>query len=169
MMVRRDLQLFGSFGCLLFSVFIAPNAVAEEKEPTAIVEIGAATDWDFPGSPGFGPTVGVEFTPIKDWLEIEAGTGPFFFNSGPAQWNADILFKKPFELSETAELMVGLGPELNYTIGGGTKWATEFAFDFMFWPWPDRKYGWFLEPAYSYGGVHYQSLGLSIGLLVAIR
>ena len=26
-----------------------------------------------------GPTVAVEFTPIKEWLEIEIGTGPLFW------------------------------------------------------------------------------------------
>jgi hypothetical protein len=31
----------------------------------------------------------------------------------------------------------------------GTKIAGEIAADFMFWPTPDRKLGWFLEPSYS--------------------
>jgi hypothetical protein len=80
--------------------------LTEEKEPTAIVEIGGAANWDFPGGGSLGPTVGVEFTPIKDWLETEIGTGPFF-GSGPAQWSTDLLFKKPFDLSQTAELGLG--------------------------------------------------------------
>ena len=88
----------------------------------------------------FALSVGVEFTPIKDWLEIEVGTGPLFAGA-PAQWGTDLLFKKPFDLSKTTELMVGLGPEWTSTFGGGSKFGVEFAADFMFWPWPDRKYG----------------------------
>lgn len=40
----------------------------------------------------------------------------------------------------------------------------------MFWPWPDRKFGWFLEPIYGYSfiGGHEQSLGVSVGLLIPV-
>ncbi len=142
---------------------------AEEKEPTAIIEIGGAGNWTTNAASG-GPAVAVEFTPIKDWLEIEIGTGPLF-GSGTVDWNTDILFKKPFELSNTAELMVGAGPAFDQTFGGTTKIGTEFALDFMFWPWPDRKYGWFLEPSYTYSFINgkEQSFGVSAGLLIAIR
>lgn len=35
----------------------------------------------------------------------------------------------------------------------------------------DRRYGWFLEPSYTYSftGGHEQSFGLSTGLLILIR
>ena len=42
---------------------------------------------------------------------------------------------------------------MDSTIGGGrttNSIAGEVAFDFMFWPTPERKFGWFLEPSYSY-------------------
>jgi hypothetical protein len=44
------------------------------------------------------------------------------------------------------------------------------ALDFMFWPSPERTYGWFLEPSYScsFSKEHEQSLGVSVGLLIAI-
>ena len=90
-------------------ILFAAAANAEEKEPTAIFEIGAAGNWTAPSTASLGPTVAVEFTPIKDWLEIEIGTGPLFA-SGMTDWSTDILFKKPFTLSDTAELMVGAGP-----------------------------------------------------------
>ena len=48
-------------------------------------------------------------------------------------------------------LMVGAGPEWTYT-DRGNKFAAEFALDFMIWPWPDRKLGWFVEPTYSAPG-----------------
>jgi hypothetical protein len=52
--------------CLI--LLFAGAAQAEEKEPTAIVELGAAGEWDFP-SGRLGPTAAAEFTPIKNWLE----------------------------------------------------------------------------------------------------
>jgi hypothetical protein len=43
--------------------------------------------------------------------------------------------------------------------------------EFLFWPWPNRKLGWHLEPSYGYdfGGRHDQSLGVNVGLLIPIR
>jgi hypothetical protein len=80
------------------------------KGPLAIVEIGGSGSWTFSGDSSFGPTVGVEFDPIKNWLEIEVGTGPMFGN-GIREWETDILFKKPFILSDKVEFMVGAGPQ----------------------------------------------------------
>ena len=151
--------------------FTAIQARAEEKqkEPLAIVEIGAASSWSVSGDSSFGPTVGVEFEPIKNWLEIEVSTGPMFGND-IREWETDILFKKPFTLSDSMEFMVGAGPQWSNTIGGSTKVGVEFGLDFMFWPLPDRKLGWFLEPSYSYTflGGHEHSPGINIGLLVPI-
>jgi hypothetical protein len=147
---------------------IAIQARAEEKEPQAIVEIGGSGNWSLSGASSFGPTVAVEFTPIKDWLEIEVGTGPMF--GGIREWDTDILFKKPFTLSEKVEFMIGAGPQWGSAFSGSTKAGIEIAGDFMFWPSPDRKLGWFLEPSYSYSfiGGHEQSLGVNVGLLIPI-
>jgi hypothetical protein len=58
--------------CLTVALSLfAGESWAEEKEPSAIAEWGTAGEWDFP-SGKFGQTAAVEFTPIKDWLEIEA-------------------------------------------------------------------------------------------------
>ena len=146
------------------------KAQAEEKEPSAVVEIGGAGEWGLrDGGSSFGPSAAVEVTPIKDWLEIEAGIAPLF-GGGHTEWDTDLLFKKPFTLSDTVEFMVGVGPEWTYTTGGAGKFAGEVALDFMFWPSPERKFGWFLEPSYSYSfsNEHEQSLGVSVGLLIAI-
>jgi hypothetical protein len=80
------------------------------------------------------------------------------------------LFKKPFTLSDKVEFMVGAGPQWGNAIGGATKAGVEFALDFFFWPTPDRKFGWFLEPSYSYTfvGGHEQSLGVNVGLFIPI-
>ena len=65
--------------CLTVALSLfAGDSWAEEKEPSAIAELGTAGEWDFPSSK-FGPTAAVEFTPIKDWLEIEAGVSALFW------------------------------------------------------------------------------------------
>ena len=148
-------------------LLFGPTAQAEE-EPSAIVELGGAGEWGLPGSSSFGPSAAVEFTPIKDWLEIEAGVSALF-SRGRTEWDTDLLFKKPFTLSDKVEFMVGVGPQ--WTVSPeGTKIAGEIALDFMFWPTADRKYGWFFEPAYSYSfsSGHERSLGATVGLLIPI-
>jgi hypothetical protein len=147
------------------------QASAEDKEPTAIVEIGGAAEWDLPnGASSFGPTAAVEFTPIKDWLEIEAGVSALR-GHGQAEWGTDLIFKKPFTLSDKVEFMIGVGPEWTYTTGGeGAKVSAEIAAEFMIWPTKDRKFGWFIEPTYSYAltSDHQKSLGLGAGLTIPI-
>jgi hypothetical protein len=99
------------------------------------------------GGSSYGPSAAVEFNVIKDWLEIEAAVAPIFAN-GQTEWKTHLLFKKPFTLSDKVELMIGAGPEW-MSAREGTKIAGELALDFMIWPTPDRKFGWFLEPTYS--------------------
>jgi hypothetical protein len=154
-------------------LLFAEQVQAEEKEPSAVVEIGGAGDWSLQdGSASFGPTIAVEVTPIEHWLEIEAGVTSLF-HDGHTEWDADLLFKKPFTLSDTVEFMVGVGPQWVHKTGGGASTdsiAGEAVLDFMFWPYPERKFGWFLESSYSYdfGKGHEQSLGGSAGLLIAV-
>ncbi len=145
-----------------------------EKEPVAIIEIGGAGEWALThGKPSYGPSAAVEFTPIKERLEIEAGVTPLF-SRGQMEWDTDLLFKKPYTLSKTVEFMFGAGPEWAHTTAGGRSTnsiAGEGALDFMFWPWPKRKIGWYLEPSYGYSfaGGHEQSVSVSVGLLIPIR
>jgi hypothetical protein len=82
----------------------------KEKEPDAILEIGGSRDWSASGPFSFGPTAAIEFTPIENWLEIEVGTGPML-GKGISEWDTDILFKKPFTLSDKVEFMIGAGPQ----------------------------------------------------------
>jgi hypothetical protein len=70
----------------------------------------AAASRDLKGDrSSFGGDVAVEFTPIENWLEIEAGTTPLFRRHS-TEWDADLLFKKPWTLSENVEFLFGLGP-----------------------------------------------------------
>jgi len=140
-----------------------------EKEPVALFELGGATEWGLPGASSIGPSAAVEVTAIREWLEIEAGVTPLI-SGGRTEWETDLLFKKPFKLSDKVEFMIGAGPQWTFS-REGTRTAAEFVADFMFWPTADRKLGWFVQPAYSYAltSGHEQSLGVTAGLLIPIQ
>jgi hypothetical protein len=161
-------------GVLLAILLFAARAAAQkEKEPAAIVELGGAGEWALNhGKPSYGPNVAVEVTPIKEKLEIEAGVTPLF-SRGQTEWDTDLIFKKPYTLSKTAEFMFGVGPEWAHTVSSGRSTnsiAAEAALDFMFWPWPKRRFGWYVEPSYGYdfGSGHEQSASVAAGLLIAV-
>ena len=147
---------------------------SEEKEPLAIIEIGAATSWNIKGGAAtFAPNLAAETTPIENWLELEAGVSPFYTRNS-TEWDTDLLFKKPWDLSRKSEFMLGVGPSWSRLgMNGKTSnsFAAELAGDFMSWPTGGHHFGWFLEPAYDYSfaGGHQQSIGMSAGLLIAIR
>jgi hypothetical protein len=111
-MAWRHVPLF-----ILAPLLFAPNARAGDKEPTAIVELGPAGEWGLPGPSSYGPSLAVEFTPIKDWFEIEVGAARMF-HGGHGEWDTDILFKKPFTLSDKVEFMVGVGPQWTFSREG---------------------------------------------------
>jgi hypothetical protein len=156
------------FLALAAYLLTASTALADEKEPLAVVELGGATEWNLrDGRSGLGPTAAVEIPVIKDWLEIEFGVTSLL-GKGRPDWSADFVLKKPFKLSDTVEFMIGAGPEWKIT---DKSIAAELVLDFMIWPTDDRKFGWFVEPTYSYdlGKGHEQSIGVMAGLLIAIH
>lgn len=60
----------------------------EDKEPFAVIELGAATERGIQkGTYGVGPSASVEFPVIKDSLEIETGISPLFC-PGQTEWQA---------------------------------------------------------------------------------
>jgi hypothetical protein len=159
------------------ALLLAPaTAVAQqpaEKESVAVLELGGAGAWNLKNADsGFGPTVAVEFTPIEHWLELEAGVTPLFSRRS-TEWSADLLFKKPWNLSKKIEFMIGAGPEWIHTRESGTSTnsaGAEAVLDFMFWHSHKHRIGWYLEPSYEYkfGSGHEHSLGVSGGILIAI-
>jgi hypothetical protein len=162
---------------LLASLFLFPASAfpqSVEKDPAAVVELGGAFGWNVKdGGSSFGPSVAVEVTPIEHWLELEAGVTPLF-TSHSTEWNTDLLFKKPWTLSKKAEFMLGVGPEWVRSTKFGRTTDTisgEAVLDFMFWPAPKHRFGWYVEPGYDYsfGQGHEQSFGITGGLLIAIR
>jgi hypothetical protein len=184
-MYRRAFTLAGACLLLLFSLFARgqistamPSAhsqvINEDRDPVAILEIGAATSWNFSrGAATFAPNFAAEVTPIENWLELEAGVSPFYTRRS-TEWDTDLLFKKPWTLSRKVEFMVGIGPSWAHLRQNGKttdSFAGELAGDFMFWPAGKHRFGWYLEPAYEYSfaGGHQQSIGMSAGLLIGIR
>jgi hypothetical protein len=163
--------LFASLFCC--SINLVAQSVPQEPEPAAIVELGGAASGDLKGGgSSFGGDFAVEFTPIENWLEIEAGTTPLFRRHS-TEWDTDLLFKKPWTLSEKVEFMFGVGPEWIHTRADGVATNSlggEVVLDFMFWPASKHRFGWFLEPGfdYSFAPGHERSIGISGGLLIAI-
>jgi len=157
-------------------VLCSGNVFAQlvDKEPAAVVELGGAVDSNIKGGgSSIGPTVAVEVTPIENWLELEVGVTPLFARHS-TEWSVDLLFKKPWTLSKKVEFMLGVGPEWVHTTQYGmTRNSVSGAgvLDFMFWPSAKQRFGWYLEPGYEYnfGRGREQSLGMSGGLLIAIR
>jgi len=161
---------------LLISILLGTGsafAQAADKEPAAVVELGAAANRSLTeGQSSFGPTVAVEVTPIENWLELEAGVTPLFRRHS-TEWSIDFLFKKPWTLSDKIEFMLGVGPEWIHTNAHGIKMnsvAVEVAPDFMFWLSRKHRLGWYFEPSYEYkfGLGHEHSLGITGGLLIGI-
>ncbi|MGA7639037.1 MAG: hypothetical protein WCB00_19040, partial [Candidatus Acidiferrales bacterium] len=62
--------------CCISAFAQSPDNVTKE---VAVVELGGAAERSVTeGNSSFGPTVAVEFTPIENWLELEAGVTPLF-------------------------------------------------------------------------------------------
>jgi hypothetical protein len=130
--------------------FISRMSLAQsvEKEPAAVIELGAAADRSLTEArSNFGPTAAVEVTPIENWLELEAGVTPLF-RQHSTEWTIDLLFKKPWTLSDKKEFMLGIGPEWIHTNAFGVKTNSvglEVAPDLMFWSSRKHRFGWYLE------------------------
>jgi hypothetical protein len=156
----------------------APEPQDTDKDPAAIVELGGAMSRSLSEHAwSFGPDLAIEFTPVEHWLEIEAGVTPLFRRHS-TEWDVDLLFKKPWELSKKVEFMIGVGPQWGHTKVRGplsnsasNAWSGEAVLDFMFWPSAKHKFGWYLEPSYDYSFArgHERSVGITGGLLIAIR
>jgi hypothetical protein len=152
-------------------VLLLCNAVHAEDETTEhglVLEIGPAAEWPLHRDrSNYGGNIAAESEVIDNWLELEFGiTG--LDTSGHGEVSGDLLFKKPFRLSPTIELMVGAGPSVTQTLTGrdkGTSASAEFVLDFVFWP--SASVGWYVEPAWSITpGTGQKSLGITGGLVI---
>jgi len=162
---------------MMLTLFLCGGASAQsvdkEPEPAAIIELGGAAARSLgDGGSSAGATAAVEVTPIERWLELEAGVTSLFSRRS-TEWDADLLFKKPWTLSKKVEFMFGVGPEWVHTGQNGltgNSVAGEAVLDFMFWPSVKRRFGWYLEPGYEYSFAHghEKSVGIAFGLLISI-
>lgn len=167
------MKSLGRLALLVMAGSAWARLAGQEPEPAAILELGGAASWNVPGGESsFGPDFAAEVTPLENWLEIEAGVTPLFTRHS-TEWDTDLLFKKPWTLSQKVEFMAGIGPEWVHVRAYGTSTnalAGEAVLDFMFWPSAKRRFGWYLEPAYErvFAPGHEQSIGITAGLLIAI-
>src|SRR5208282_5779861 len=104
---RPDEVTANSKRALFFTTLLLLSGLAfaqsAEKEPAAILELGAAASRTLNGGgTAGGPSLAVEVTPIKEWLELEAGVTPLF-SAQTTEWDTDLLFKKPWTLSRKVE------------------------------------------------------------------
>jgi hypothetical protein len=164
------MKFFNPVPALLVAILMGVPGQVLAGEPSdddrrgAVLEIGTAGEWGLhDGKTSIGPSLAIEVTPIEHWLEIEAGITPLM-SKGGTEWEADLVFKKPFQLSKNVEFMVGLGPQWSST----NSFGTVAVLDFMFWTTP--QFGWFIEPSYSYAFTrgHDQNLAVNVGLLIAL-
>jgi hypothetical protein len=95
-------------GHALALLLIAGAALAEDKDPLAIFELGAAGEWGFNGGSSFGPAAAIEFNPIKNWLEIEIGVTTLF-SKGQTEWETDFVFKSHSICRQVSSLSLVLG------------------------------------------------------------
>lgn len=162
------------FSLALLYSYSVYGQITGEREPVAIGEFGGAVNWNIKGfAPSGGPTIAVEFTPIKEWLEIEIGGTESYSKEG-SELSFDLLFKKPYTISRTLEFMAGIGPEFSSMRSYGrttNTWGGEFALDLMYWPFRTRTFGFYAEPAYdhSLSAGNEQSVGVSGGLLFSVK
>jgi hypothetical protein len=151
---------------------MAVDSGRSEEDHALIIEVGAAGERELSstGSTHAGPAVGLEAEPIENWLEIELGAATFR-DSGARVWDVDIPLKKPFRISETLEVMPGVGPTWEHTNRTGERADTfggELVIDFFIWS--SRRMGWFIEPAYgvAFAQGHKTSATITAGFFAAI-
>lgn len=127
------LPVFGQVAHDSSSMHLTEASSDTDDDTVAILEVGAATNWNFSGGAAtFAPNFAVECTPIDNWLELEAGVSPFYTRNS-TEWDTDFLFKKPWTLSKKAEFMLGVGPQwahLNQNGKTTNSFAGELAGDF---------------------------------------
>jgi hypothetical protein len=174
-----NLNMFShvQFMCIVLLLLCVRNAAAQsvkEQKEFAVIELGGAAFRRVTGDAAnsFGPSIAIELTPVKNWLELEIGT-TVLFRRHSTEWGTDLLLKKPWALSPKVEFMLGIGPEWNHSKEFGVTTnsvSCEAVGDFMFWPSLKHRFGWYLEPTYEYNFArgHEQSVGITAGLLISI-
>jgi hypothetical protein len=126
-------------------------------------------DWsNGDGAHAAGGAVGIEITPIENWLSIETSVSAIR-GAGGTEMPIEVALRKPWQLSPKLELMAGIAPELVRRFGAdgatfGGVWVSAHVM-----VWPRRNVGWFAEAAYEFtfprGGTD-KAIEFSTGLLI---
>ncbi len=158
--------------CMVACWAWAGSACAGGEDPTWAVEIGGMGEWGLEGGfPSSGPHAGLEHTLIEHWLEVELAATPLF-SKGGTEIETELIFKKPFELAEHLEFLIGVGPEwIHRNSGDGPRDSTaiEATAGFDYELWPERHAGVFIEAAYARDfGAREDSIHLTSGVKVGI-
>jgi len=151
-----------------------PAADADDREVqdhVAVLELGATVEREISEQTShLGPAVGIEIEPIENLLEIELGASTYR-SRGATNWEIELAFKKPFQLSGAVELMPGLGPTWAHTTQPGAAqsiWGAEAVIDLFFWR--SKRVGWYLEPGYgiTFGDGSKKSAALTGGIFFTV-
>ena len=134
-------------------LLVAGGARADEKEKehesSVVVELAGGGEWDVHGGAGaYGPNLALEFEVIEHWLEIETGVAPRF-ERGESEVEFELIFKKPFDLSKSLEMVFGAGPVWVHRANENPRdsIAGEVSVTFVYWPREEHKLGYFVEPS----------------------
>jgi hypothetical protein len=171
---RRGTDLFAT--ALVAALTLLPFTLVwadegpNEAEHALEIEWGVAGERNVGGGGSlYGMALSGEVTAVEDWLEVELGAaalGP----SGRRERSVELLFKKPFRLSESFEVMIGVGPFISRNSGASapaSAHGVEAALDFMFWT--SRDLGWFLEPSWSRTArTGERTIGVTLGVVFGL-
>jgi len=136
------------------------------------LEIGPVTERPTgTGASNTGASVAIEYTGLHGKLEFEFGVSRAQ-RAGATEWQTEFMLKVPITRSEHIELMLGLAPTWTRVSGGGERgdhWGAEGSIDFQYWV--SKRWGWFVEPAYSAGFNRdgERTIGVTVGVLLSIR
>jgi hypothetical protein len=107
-------------------------ARAEDKEPFALIELGAARERSSQEASTV-PNLPFRSSFLSSTIGLKSrSVSRRCFGRVRRSGRPDVLFKKPFTLSDKVEFIVGVGPQFSYaTFGGGTKVAAEVLLEWM--------------------------------------
>jgi hypothetical protein len=158
--------------CTLLEVALPVAAMDGDMDHgVVLVECGATSAREISEQASrVSPAVGIEFEAIDNRLEveIEASTNT---TQRARNWELDLQFKRPFQISSTVEIEPGLGPSWSHGAVSNQRpaaWGAEASIDILFWQ--SKRIGWFLEPSYgiSFATGAKTSVGLSGGIVISL-